>query len=499
MLRLFEPTLSGESIHAQEQAVPMCRKVSWRGRRPAWLNRELWLELRKKRRVYDLWKKGQATQEDYKDVKIRRAKAQLELNLATAVKDNKKYFYKYFSNKRRAEENLHPLLDAGGNIVTKDGEKAEVLNALFASVFKSKTSCSLGTQPPELEDKDGEQNEAPIIQGEMVSDLLHHSDTQKSIGPDGIHPRVLRELAEMLTKALSIIYQQSWLTGEPIYEKGRKEDLGNYRPVGLTLVQGKVMEQIILGTIMRHLKDNLKVIRLSQHGFRKGWSCLTNLTSFYDKVTRLVDEGKAVDVVYLGFSKALDTVSHSILLEKLAAHGLDGHTLCWVKNWLDGQAQRVVGNGVKSSWWPVTTGVPQGSVLRPVLFNIFINDLDEGIKCTLTEFADNTKLGGVLICWRVGRLCRGTWTGWIDGLRPIAKCKVLHLGHNNPMQCYRPEEEWLESCPAEKDLGVLVNSQLNMSQQCAQVAKKANGILACIRNSVASRSREVIVPHSWCW
>ncbi|KAK4813354.1 hypothetical protein QYF61_026650 [Mycteria americana] len=182
------------------------------------------------------------------------------------------------------------------------------------------------------------------------------------------------------------------------------------------------------------------------------------------KVTRLVDEGKAVDVVYLDFSKAFDAVSHSILLKKLEAHGLDGCTLCWVKNWLDGRAQRVVVNGVYSSWRLVTSGVLQASVLGCV--KDLQRDLDR-----LDRWAGAN-------CMRFNK----------------AQDKVLHLGHSNPMQRYRLGEEWLESCPAEKDLRVLVDSCLNMSQQCAQAAKKANGILACVRNSVASRTRAVIVP-----
>ncbi|KAK4825258.1 hypothetical protein QYF61_025719 [Mycteria americana] len=154
------------------------------------------------------------------------------------------------------------------------------LNVFLASVFTAKTSCSPGTQPPALEDRGREQNEAPIIQGEMVSDLLHHLDTHKPMGLDGIPPRVLRELVEGLTKPLSILYQQSWLTGEvpvdrrlanvmAIYKKSRKEDPGNYRPVSLTSVPGTVMEQIILSTITQHIQDNWGFVLLPAPVFQR--------------------------------------------------------------------------------------------------------------------------------------------------------------------------------------------------------------------------------------
>ncbi|GAB0207026.1 mitochondrial enolase superfamily member 1 [Grus japonensis] len=205
-----------------------------------------------------------------------------------------------------------------------------------------------------------------------------------------------------------------------------------------------------------------------------------------------------------------------ILLGKLSNCGMRKFTVRWVKNWLNGRAQRVVVIGAASDWRLVTSGVPQGSILGPVLFNIFINDLDAEVEFTISKFADDTKLGGLEGV--VSKFADDTKLGGavdsvkggealqrdLDRLENWAitnrmrfnkgKCRILHLGRGNPGYTYRLGDETLETSHAERDLGVLVDSKLNMSQQCAQAARKANRILGCIKQGIASRSREVIVP-----
>ena len=195
-------------------------------------------------------------------------------------------------------------------------------------------------------------------------------------------------------------------------------------------------------SVCKHLENNAVITR-SQHGFFKNKSCQTNLISFFDPVTSLVDCGNAVDIIYLDFSKAFDKVPHDLLINKLAKSGLDGTTIRWIHSWLQNRTQRVLINGTFSNWGEVMSGVPQGSVLGPVLFNIFINDLDEEVQGTLIKFADDTKLGGIANTLEDRNKLQSDLDRlelWAENNRMKFnkdKCQVLHVGKRNQMHGYK--------------------------------------------------------------
>ena len=203
-----------------------------------------------------------------------------------------------------------------------------------------------------------------------------------------MHPRVLREVTEWISKMLTDIFISSLESGQvpedwrvanvtPLLKKGSSEELGNYRPVSLTSVVGKVFETLIKDQLRNHL-NRYKLIKGSQHRFTKGSSCLTNLLEFYEAVSDWVDEGKAVDMAYLDFKKAFDEVPHRRLLAKVRACGVAGQVTKWIANWLNDRKQIVAVSGRMSGWEDVSSGVPQGSVFGPLLFMIWIVGLRVG-------------------------------------------------------------------------------------------------------------------------
>ena len=232
----------------------------------------------------------------------------------------------------------------------------------------------------------------------------------------------------------------------------------------------------------------------------KNRSCQTNLLTFYEEVSGHLDKGKPVDVVYLDFAKAFDTVPHKRLLHKLRYIGMDHRVSMWIENWLQGRVQRVVINGEYSDWSGVESGVPQGSVLGPILFNLFINDLEDGINSTISVFADDTKLSRAISSPQDVETLQEDLNrimGWASTWQMrfnVEKCKVIHMGTRNRKANYILGGEPLGESKMEKDLGVLVDDKLSNGMQCQAAASKANRILACIKKGIRSRDKTIILP-----
>ena len=203
----------------------------------------------------------------------------------------------------------------------------------------------------------------------------------KSPGVDGIPPKLLKEIEQIstpLAKVFNLSLEEGIVPSEwkeanitLLFKKGSRNKPENYRPVSLTSVVCKLLETLIRDHMLEFLVKH-KLINTSQHGFLKARSCLTNLLCFLEEITKWVDDGSPVDVVYLDFQKAFDKVPHQRLLLKLKAHGIGNDVINWIEKWLTHRRQRVIVDGEISNWKSVLSGVPQGSVLGPILFLIYI-------------------------------------------------------------------------------------------------------------------------------
>lgn len=509
-------TFKGILYNLQEKFIPMKKKRGKGKNSQPWLSKTIKDSIRLKARAYKVardsgrvedWEAFKGQQKITKRL-IKTGKIDYERNLANNIKTNSKSFYSYIKRKRVAKVNVGPLEGETGELLVGNMEMAKALNEYFVSVFTIEDTKNIPTL-----DKQGavgmEELNTIKITKEVVLGKLMRLKEDKSPGPDGLHPRVLREIAVGIVDALVIIFQNSLEAGTvpvdwkmanvtPIFKKGSKQKAGNYRPVSLTSVVGKMLETIIKETLTGHL-DKHDFIGQNQHGFVKGKSCLTNLLEFFEEVTTRVDKGEPVDVVYLDFQKAFDKVPHKRLLLKIKNYGIGGNILAWVEDWLTNRKQRVGINGSYSGWQPVTSGVPQGSVLGPQLFTIYINDLEEGTKCNISKFADDTKMGGKVgdeedrksLQKDIDKL--GEWATTWQMKFNTNKCEVIHFGKKNDRASYFLNEEELRCNATQRDLGVLVHESLKVSMQVQQAIRKANGVLAFIARGIEYKNTEVLL------
>ena len=336
-----------------------------------------------------------------------------------------------------------------------------------------------------------------------VCEKLKRLKEDKACGPDGIHPKLLKECAEIIAIPLYLIFSKSLESGvvpadwklanvSPIHKKGSRAMASNYRPVSLTCLASKLMESIIRDAMVRHLLEN-DLGTTAQHGFTNGRSCLTNLLETFESWTEDVDKGYSVDVIFLDFQKAFDKVPKKRLLQKLSAYGIEGKVLCWIEDFLSDRRMRIMVRGEYTEWVDVISGLPQGSVLGPILFLIYVNDIPEMVNCSIKMFADDTKLFRTVKSIDDCNILQNDldtlsqWTNeWLLSFN-VDKCKVMHIGKNNPKLEYtmrtENENKILIETREEKDLGVWITNDLKPEKQVIAASQRAMTVLRSVKRA----------------
>ena len=486
--------------------------------RPMWMNKGTLRSIRKKHKA---WAKivGSPTAENYILYKkarnqarweTRKAVKNYEKEIAANMKNNPKLFWKYVNSKLKTRQPLSDLTKPDGKLTTTDEEKAEVLNNFFSSVFTKEDTQNI--PEPEMKNNISRLNDIHITETDLTK-YIQRLKPNKSPGPDGIHPRILKELATAIAKPLCMLFQTSlnegslpgdWRIGNisPIHKKGPKTDAGNYRPVCLTSIICKIMESFIRDKVLRHMREN-DLLSEHQHGFLPGRSTITQLLEAMDYWTEALDNGNDIDIIYLDFQKAFDSVPHQRLLKKLKSYNIGGKVYKWLESFLLNRRQRVLVNNSPSSWSDVLSGIPQGSVLGPVLFIIFINDMPTETLCPIKLFADDAKLYHKINseedCQKIqedlNRL--QSWAKkWQLRFHP-QKCTVLSLGRNRYEYEYHMvsanEVVPLDKPDYEKDLGVLIDRGLTFEEHINHIVKKANRLTGLMWRSFSYVDKKVFV------
>jgi hypothetical protein len=441
----------------------------------------------------------------------RKAVKRHEKVITEKIKENPKIFWNHVKSKNKRRDRIPELYKDNDHKQTtsSDQEKAEALSKQFVSVFTIEPENDVIPEPnPQIFDM---ELDSITISEEDVTKQLKQLNPNKSMGPDGLHPRVLREASGALSKPLTYIFNKSleistlpteWknATVTAIFKKGDRQDPGNYRPISLTSIPCKMLEQLIRKEIIEHMNRN-RLFTDCQFGFRAKKSTTLQLLYAVEEWIETIDNGGTVDACYLDLQKAFDSVPHRRLIKKIHSYGISGKLLQWIQEFLTGRTQTIAVNGVTAPAEPVKSGVPQGSVLGPVLFILYINDMPLNTRSQMLLYADDAKLYNQISSEDDKKQLQEDinslhhWSRkWLLNFHP-QKCKVMRLGsRTTPTFCYTmptyDATEDLQWTKCEKDLGVMIDDSLNFNQEIQTRAKKANTIVGIIRRSFLHLTEE---------
>ena len=315
--------------------------------------------------------------------------------------------------------------------------------------------------------------------------------------------RLLKELGSELAPCLADIFQTSIISGDlpsdwkkariaPVFEKGKTCQAENYRPISLTCVCSKLLEHIICHHIHSHF-DRYGILSKFQHGFRSRHSCETQLITTMQDLLCHYDNKRQVDIAVLDFSKAFDTVPHRRLMSKLNHYGIDGTTGNWIASFLQDREQCVVVDGEKSGWSHVASGVPQGTVLGPLLFLAYINDLPDQVSSQVRLFADDCLIYRSIasikdqLDLQADLDALHAWSlTWGMKFNP-SKCTILSIARSSSSKLhkyYSLAGEVLSNVHEAKYLGVLLSDDLQWAQHIQSITAKSNSILGLLRRNL---------------
>ena len=460
---------------------------------------------------------------------INNSRYEQEKQAISCIKANPKYFYSYVKQASKTISKIGPLITINGDYVSDPGKMADLLQSQFCSVF---SDPNLPMQDPQFPTPHADLNDIEFT----VKDVSNAIDTMKvssAPGEDEIPAVLLKTCRDAISQPLYLFWRASFDHGyihpsflsqiiSPIFKGGSKLLPVNYRPVSLTSHLIKIFERVLLKRLVDFVEEN-SLLSHNQHGFRRGHSCLSKLLAHFDEIFHNLEQSHDSDVIYLDFSKAFDKVDHNLLIKKLQLYGICGKTLQWLKAFLLNRTQKVIINGHQSFSNPVISGVPQGTVLGPLLFILFINDLD--LSCSngsnLRFFADNSRLIrsinpidsnndsanlqsdlNLVIKWALNNNMKlnnnkfvflSYCVSNISFPLNLRLLQELPFAHNVFPRSYITGPGIIEASQGTSDLGIYVSNNYSFKSHIIQTVKKANNKVNWVLSVFRSRQVQLML------